>query len=397
MRRALSRFVPAMAVLFLHGLTGGGTATLAAPKKPSPPKKKRIQVEAPEEDSGSTEDSKKAAKGRRGRKKAAAARKLGPDLWPPMQLEQVNTHEKLSFRLYDRKGAIAKNNPKKLWHFFRCVASKQERPIHWHLLRNLYRVYRHFGQKKIRVYSAYRSLGVAELKTSNHTKGRAIDFTVEGVANRSLRDYLMHNFSPAGVGYYPRSPFVHFDVREGKSAFWVDFSGKGEDSRYAQNPLEVVRLEKKGVKPESIAQKLAPKPKPAADPSTGVKTSDEPDEAIDEEDAPPKAKPTEPTQEGGKKGGSSTEARAGSPKGTPRKAKPEHKPAKSVEEGDKPRQEEPSEQASSEQPDPRSPRRDAAAEAARGVQLRTRALHRPAPTEPPPPAPDEPTATGPVP
>jgi hypothetical protein len=37
---------------------------------------------------------------------------------------------------------------------------------------------------------------------------------------------------------------VHFDVRKKRSAFWVDYSGKGESSAYAANPYAVLKAEK---------------------------------------------------------------------------------------------------------------------------------------------------------
>ena len=59
-------------------------------------------------------------------------------------------------------------------------------------------------------------------------KGLACDFRVVGVKNTELRDYLRHAFKHVGVGYYPNSSFVHLDVRQGASAFWIDYSGPGE-------------------------------------------------------------------------------------------------------------------------------------------------------------------------
>ncbi|HEY0711832.1 MAG TPA: hypothetical protein VGF45_04105, partial [Polyangia bacterium] len=44
-----------------------------------------------------------------------------------------------------------------------------------------------------------------------------------------------------GVGYYPNSSFVHLDIRRGASAFWIDYSGPGENAIYAKNALEDLR------------------------------------------------------------------------------------------------------------------------------------------------------------
>lgn len=38
-----------------------------------------------------------------------------------------------------------------------------------------------------------------------------------------------------GVGYYPRSTFVHLDVRD-RSAYWVDRSRPGQAPQYQRQP-----------------------------------------------------------------------------------------------------------------------------------------------------------------
>jgi len=50
------------------------------------------------------------------------------------------------------------------------------------------------------------------------------------VPNEIVRDYC-RTFDKAGVGYYPNSLFVHFDVRSQKT-FWIDLSGPGEAPKY---------------------------------------------------------------------------------------------------------------------------------------------------------------------
>jgi hypothetical protein len=53
------------------------------------------------------------------------------------------------------------------------------------------------------------------------------------VPNEVLRDYC-RTFKSTGVGYYPNSLFVHFDVRQ-QTTYWVDLSGPGQAPRYV-NP-----------------------------------------------------------------------------------------------------------------------------------------------------------------
>jgi uncharacterized protein YcbK (DUF882 family) len=167
------------------------------------------------------------------------------DYWPPMKLAHVNTREKLTIRLYDRRGRTIRASVRRLDRFLRCHYTNKHRRMHWRLIQRLYRISRRFKGKVIRVYSGYRSRKVSRSRTSRHTVGRAIDFAVRGVSTRKLRDYILTTYkTKRGLGYYPNTPFVHFDVRE-KSAFWVDYSGKGEEPRYSTNPFAVLRQEQK--------------------------------------------------------------------------------------------------------------------------------------------------------
>lgn len=98
------------------------------------------------------------------------------------------------------------------------------------LLELLARVSDHFGGRVIQIVSGYRHAGGYTRESSQHTHGHAIDIHIDGVPNTELRDYL-RTFDRVGVGYYPRSTFVHFDVRT-RSAYWVDWSRPGEAPHY---------------------------------------------------------------------------------------------------------------------------------------------------------------------
>jgi len=76
------------------------------------------------------------------------------------------------------------------------------------------------NNKPISVISGYRtpetnsmlaknSAGVA--KKSFHMKGQAIDFRINGIDTRDIRDIGI-SLGVGGVGYYQRSDFVHFDT-----------------------------------------------------------------------------------------------------------------------------------------------------------------------------------------
>jgi len=60
------------------------------------------------------------------------------------------------------------------------------------------------------------SHGVA--KNSKHLTGDAIDLRLPGVKLSTLRD-AARDLQMGGVGYYPKSNFVHIDIRD-KPAYW---------------------------------------------------------------------------------------------------------------------------------------------------------------------------------
>lgn len=102
-------------------------------------------------------------------------------------------------------------------------------PIHSRLVRLIATVSDTFGGRKLRIVSGYREFSYSA--ASKHKVGRALDFSIPGVPNEALRDYLRATFKNIGVGYYPNSTFVHLDVRT-YNAYWIDDSGPGEPPRY---------------------------------------------------------------------------------------------------------------------------------------------------------------------
>lgn len=104
----------------------------------------------------------------------------------------------------------------------------KENTISPSLIRLLAQVSDVFGGRPLRVVSGYREHSHA--KESRHKLGHACDFSIVGVPNEVLRDYLL-TLDGVGVGYYPNSSFVHLDVRRIKT-IWVDFSGPGQRPRY---------------------------------------------------------------------------------------------------------------------------------------------------------------------
>lgn len=111
------------------------------------------------------------------------------------------------------------------------------------LLKLLARVSDHFGGRTVHVMSGVRVAGGYTSARSRHTLGHAMDLRIDGVPNTALRDYC-RTLPQAGVGYYPRSTFVHLDVRD-ESAYWVDWSRHGEAPQY-QRPGQSVPADVQG-------------------------------------------------------------------------------------------------------------------------------------------------------
>lgn len=109
--------------------------------------------------------------------------------------------------LADEKHDLEKRVPERLLWYLYLVGQSFDSPIH--------------------VLSAYRS---KERNGSRHAHGQAVDFRIPGVDPKDIWNALKR-FDHVGLGWYPKSKFVHLDVRE-KSAYWIDDSGPGQRARY---------------------------------------------------------------------------------------------------------------------------------------------------------------------
>lgn len=110
----------------------------------------------------------------------------------------------------------------------RVLAATGERRINSRLIALLVKVSDTFGGRPLRIVSGYRERSYAA--ASRHRTGSALDFSIPGVPNEAVRDF-MRSFDNVGVGYYPNSSFVHLDVRE-VNTYWIDYSGPGEAPQY---------------------------------------------------------------------------------------------------------------------------------------------------------------------
>ena len=145
-------------------------------------------------------------------------------------LERPASQETLRVRLFDKNGKPDPKGRGRLADFLRDRESGQRKKPHARLMRVLAYLADHFNGRTIIVVSAYRAEPNAANGSSRHATGQAIDIRVEGVANEMLRDYCL-TLNRVGVGYYPRSSFVHVDVRD-REVYWVDWSRPGEPPLY---------------------------------------------------------------------------------------------------------------------------------------------------------------------
>ncbi|WP_284192491.1 DUF882 domain-containing protein [Vibrio zhanjiangensis] len=67
------------------------------------------------------------------------------------------------------------------------------------------------GYRSPETNQALRSMSSGVAKKSYHMLGQAIDFRLDGVNLKLVRDAAME-LKAGGVGYYPRSDFVHIDT-----------------------------------------------------------------------------------------------------------------------------------------------------------------------------------------
>lgn len=174
------------------------------------------------------------------RSPAAAKAKAKRVALPPVTLFHVNHRETIRLRL-DERGRPARGLQRQLDNFFRCHYTKRRKAMHPRLTRLLLEIGRQYPGRRIEVVSGYRHPRVAKNPRSPHMKGLACDMRVAGIKNTELRDFFRQRFKSVGVGYYPNSSFVHLDIRRGSSAFWIDYSGPGENALYAKNALEDLR------------------------------------------------------------------------------------------------------------------------------------------------------------
>lgn len=147
----------------------------------------------------------------------------------PLVLSAVNLNISVSLTPKRDDGGFDEADLQRAASAFAPRDMKGVHPIAPRLLDLVYRAMRHFEAPVVHIISGYRK----DRAGSRHTQGRAIDMALPGVSNEALAEHV-RSYGFCGVGIYPKSGFVHLDVRD-RSYFWVDNSLPGERSR--SNPI----------------------------------------------------------------------------------------------------------------------------------------------------------------
>ena len=151
-------------------------------------------------------------------------------------IEAVNSGEQIEVVFDLATGDMDVDNYLALRHLMRCRRTGAEVPIDPRLIQTLWHMSLRTGQK-ILLVSGYRAPAYAA-PASYHVRGMAADIRVPGMTALMVRD-LAHALGVHGIGYYPRSQFVHLDVRE-EPYFWTDLGpeNSGSETEYEGGKVE---------------------------------------------------------------------------------------------------------------------------------------------------------------
>lgn len=138
-----------------------------------------------------------------------------------LSFKNINTGERFSAEFTPTKG-FSKANLIKLDHLLRDKRNNQIHRMDPKLFTKFYQIQKNLGLRntEIQIICGYRSPstnaamhrkshGVAS--NSYHIRGQAIDFRIDGTSLAKVKQ-VAEGLNNGGVGYYPRSNFVHIDT-----------------------------------------------------------------------------------------------------------------------------------------------------------------------------------------
>jgi len=142
-----------------------------------------------------------------------------------LSLNNLHTGEILQSQYFDGNN-YQSNELKKLNYICRDFRQNEMITMDKHLFDQITAIQKIIGSKaQVQIISGYRSpvtnqmlnaksSGVA--KKSHHMLGKAIDFRLEGVPLAEVRKAAL-SLKAGGVGYYPKSNFLHIDTAQFRS------------------------------------------------------------------------------------------------------------------------------------------------------------------------------------
>jgi len=142
----------------------------------------------------------------------------------------VRRGESVPVRLLNEERQLTAEGLQQLGRLMRRREEDEAQLPHPRLAYLLAAISDHFGGREMTLVSGRRPVAGYTRETSRHVVGRATDIRLRGVPRRELWDFC-RTLSDTGCGYYPRSTFVHVDVRA-QAAQWVDWSRPGRRPRY---------------------------------------------------------------------------------------------------------------------------------------------------------------------
>lgn len=151
---------------------------------------------------------------------ALAATLKHADAKRTLALFNTHTNESVSVCYYDSNG-YREEALDQINHILRDYRTDEIQTIDTRLLDQLFTIKsRIHPRTPFHIISGYRSPATNDMlrkvssgvaRSSLHTKGRAIDIRLPGYGTHRLRK-LCVNLKAGGVGYYPKSDFVHLDT-----------------------------------------------------------------------------------------------------------------------------------------------------------------------------------------
>jgi uncharacterized protein YcbK (DUF882 family) len=136
--------------------------------------------------------------------------------------------------IYNPDGSYNLDALEQLNYVLRCRRTDAEKPMDTQLLTLLSHVYDHFGSKPLQIVSGFRN---QRKESSNHFKGRATDIRIAGVSPKKIQAFAQTlDRGGMGIGIYPRSQFVHIDVRSPPSFRWIDYSPPNSNAAEKRPP-----------------------------------------------------------------------------------------------------------------------------------------------------------------